>query len=89
MYLLSVFEITDELIHGVDGYEEFEYSVIPEVGQWLSLPNKDGDEEHIFKVTQVIIPLRQVGGNLVEIYTVRFEDNRQAYDAMYQLKGIV
>lgn len=87
MYSLNVFEITDKSIHGIEGYEEFEYSVVPKVGQWLSLPNKDGDNEDLFKVIQIVIPLRASRGNLVEIYVVRFEDERQAYDSLYQLNG--
>lgn len=86
MYNLTIYEVSDDGIGGVDGYHHFEYSVLPKVGQWLFLPNTDGDLEYVYKVIQIAIPLREKGKNDVEIYVVRFESRDQAEDVLYQLR---
>lgn len=86
MYCLTIYKVTDDGIGGVAGYQNFEYSVLPKVGQWLVLPNKDGDLEYVYKVVQIAIPLRNKGGNDVEIYVVPFESRDEAEDDLYKLR---
>ena len=50
------------------------------------LPNKDGDLEYVYKVVQIAIPLRNKGGNDVEIYVVPFESRDEAEDDLYKLR---
>ena len=85
MFCLTIYELIDGCISGVYGYQDFEYSIVPKVGQWIVLPNKDGDLESVYKVVQIAIPLRNIGGNHAEIYVVRFENNGEAEDILCRL----
>ncbi|OJU95092.1 MAG: hypothetical protein BGO19_02395 [Acinetobacter sp. 38-8] len=85
MYILRIFEVTENSIGGIEGYDEFEHGLIPEKGQWITLPNADADEEVTYRVLQVVIPLRSSCENIVEIYTVRIQENGQFDDALYSL----
>lgn len=85
MYCLTIYELIDGCISGVVEYENFEYSIVPKVGQWIVLPNKDGEQESVYKVVQIAIPLRNIGGNHAEIYVVRFENNGEVEDILCRL----
>lgn len=85
MYKLRIFEITDKGIKGIEGYDGFNYSILPTVDQWITLPNSTGDEEVTYKVIKVVIPLRSCGENDAEIYTVRLQSNGMLQDALYEI----
>ena len=84
MYKLNLMKIAQGSISGIEGYNEFLYPVLPEVGQWLSLPSKDHDSEAVYNVVQIALHL-YIGSDIhATVYVTPFQNIDQAEESLHQ-----
>ena len=84
VYLLNIYLVTKNEVGGINGYEDFEFALVPKVGQWLLLLDDSRDEsekEQIYEVIKVSLPLNR-GGTVVEIYVTHLGDRHLAESAL-------
>ena len=84
VYLLNIYLVTKNEVGGINGYEDFEFALVPKVGQWLLLLDDSRDEsekEQIYEVIKVSLPLHH-GGTVVEIYVTHLGDRHLAESAL-------
>lgn len=85
MYRINIHLVSEDGVGGIKNYEDFEFAIIPKVGQWLLLLDEtrdEGEKEQIYEVVKISLPLHH-GGTVAEIYVKHLGDRVSAEDTLF------